>query len=92
MNHLPPSSENNIRVISNFFENSRRYLQVKVHRGTVAVGINDTGGKFATGINDTGSKFCHQFCLCQRRRWQLATGINDTGGKFATGVVDTGGN
>ncbi len=28
MNHLPPST----RVISNFFENSRRYSQVKVHR------------------------------------------------------------
>ncbi len=36
--------ENSIRVTSNLFENSRRYLQVKVH----------TGGKFATGVNDTG--------------------------------------
>ncbi len=39
-----------IRIISNFFENSRRYSQVKV--------------KFATGFNDTGGKFCHQFPFC----------------------------
>ncbi len=32
MNHLPHAPENNIRVISNFFEISRRYLKVKVHR------------------------------------------------------------
>ncbi len=31
MNLLPQAPENNIRVISNSFENSRRYLQVKVH-------------------------------------------------------------
>ncbi len=30
MNHLPPSPYKNIRIISNFFENSRRYSQVKV--------------------------------------------------------------
>jgi hypothetical protein len=34
-------------IISNFFENSRRYSQVKVH--------HYTGGKFAIGINDTGA-------------------------------------
>jgi hypothetical protein len=31
MNHLPRAPENNNRVISKFFENSRRYSQVKVH-------------------------------------------------------------
>jgi len=31
MNRLPQSPENNIRVISNFFESSRRHSQVKVH-------------------------------------------------------------
>jgi hypothetical protein len=29
-NHLPQTSDNSIRVISNFFENSRRYLHVTV--------------------------------------------------------------
>jgi hypothetical protein len=70
MNHLPHAPDNNIRIISNFFENSRRYSQVKghhrcqQHRWQIAAGINDTGGKFAIGINDTGSKFFHQFPLC----------------------------
>ncbi len=54
--------ENNIWFITNFFKNSQRYLQVKVHhryqqhRWKIAAGINDTGGKFATGVNDTDSK------------------------------------
>ncbi len=52
---FPQAPENNSRVISNFFENSRRY----------------TGGKFATGINDTGGKFCHQFRMCCWHRWQI---------------------
>ncbi len=30
-NHLPPSLENNISVMSNFFKNCRRYSQVKVY-------------------------------------------------------------
>ncbi len=86
MNHLPQAPDNNSRIISNFFENSRRYSQVKVHhqcqrhrwqichRCQIAAGINDTGGKFSTGINDTGGKFCHQFPLCC---W-----LHDAGGKL----------
>jgi hypothetical protein len=31
INHLPQAPVNNIRIISNFFENSGRYSQVKVH-------------------------------------------------------------
>ncbi len=69
---FPQAPENNIRVISNFFENSRRYSQVKVHhRWQIAAGINDTDGKYATGINNTGGKFCHQFRLCCWHRWQI---------------------
>ncbi len=57
--------ENNIRVISIFFENSRRYSQVMVHHrnqrhhGKFATAINDTGGKFSTGragVGETGGK------------------------------------
>ncbi len=85
---FPQAPENYKRVISNFFENSRRYSKVKVHhrcqwhRWQIAAGIKDTGGKFATGINDTGGKFCHHFRLCC---W------HDAGGKFAAGVNDAGG-
>ncbi len=74
---FPQATENNIRVISIFFKNSRIYSQVKVHHGCqrhrwqISAGINDTGGKFATGINDTSGKFCHQFPLCCWHRWQI---------------------
>ncbi len=79
MNHLTQAPENNTRVISNFFENSWRYSQVKVHhqcqhRWQIAASINDTSDKFAPCINDTGGKFCHQFPL-------FATGVVDTAGK-----------
>jgi hypothetical protein len=59
---FPPAPEYHIRTVLNFFENSRRYSQAKVHhryqrhRWQIATGINDTGGKFATCINDTGGK------------------------------------
>jgi hypothetical protein len=53
MNHLPPSPKNNIReVISNFFENSQRYSQVKLHHryqrhgvkcATCTAGVVDMG-------------------------------------------------
>ncbi len=73
---FPQAPENNIRVISNFFENSRRYSQVKVHHRCQrhrwqCHWHRDTGGKFATGINDTGGKFCHQFRLCCWHHWQI---------------------
>ncbi len=49
---FPPAPEYPIRIVSNFFENSRRYSQVKVHTG-----INDNDGRIAAGNNDTGRKF-----------------------------------
>ena len=53
---FPPAPEYSIRTVSNFFENSRRYSQVKVHCR------HDTSmTHFATGINDTGGKFYHHF-------------------------------
>jgi hypothetical protein len=97
---FPQAPENNSRVISNFFENSLRYSQVKVHHGC------QRHGKFATGVIDTGGKWppvsttpaanlppdryqrhrwhCRRY---QRHRRQIyhRTGVNDTGGKFATG-------
>ena len=57
-----PAPEYPIRTISNFFENSQRYLQVKVHhwyqrhRWQICTGVNDTGGKIADSINHTGGK------------------------------------
>ncbi len=82
-----PAPEYPIRTVSNFFENSRRYSQVKVHYG-----INNTGGKFATGVNDTGHKFATSFASVLDTGGKFATGVNDTSGKFAASVSDTGGN
>ncbi len=83
---FPQVPDNNIRIISNFFKNSRRYSQVKVHhrcqrhRWQIChqcqwhrwqITAGINDGKFATGINDTGGKFCHQFPLCCWHRWQI---------------------
>jgi hypothetical protein len=82
---FPPAPEYPIRTISNFFENSRRYSQVKVHHRyqrhpTPAANLplvsKTPAENFATSfacVVDTGGKF--------------ATGVNDTGGKFAASVV-----
>ncbi len=67
--------ENNIRIISNFFENSRRFSQVKPRCTT---GVNDTGGKLPM-VSTTPVA---NFRWYRRHRWQIATGINDTSGKF----------
>ena len=59
---------------SNFFENSRKYSQVKVHhwcqwhRWQIFHQCQWHRWQIAAGINDTGGKF--------------TTGINDTGSKF----------
>ncbi len=38
-------------AVLNFFENLRKYLQLKVHHTTGAI---DTGGKITAGVVDTG--------------------------------------
>ncbi len=71
---FPLAPDNNFRIISNFFENSQRYSQVKVHHRCqrnwwqICHQCQWHRWQIATSINDTGRKF--------------ATGINDTGGKF----------
>ncbi len=53
--------ENNIRVISNFSQNSRRYSQIKVRHQYHRC-------KFANGVNDTSRKICHR---CHLHWWQM---------------------
>ncbi len=102
---VPPALEYPIRTILNFFENSRRYAQLKLHhrccwhrRQTFFLEIWHRccwyRWQIATGC-----------CRCRWHGCKFATGVNDTssiggkfaavvvdtGGKFATGVVDTGG-
>ncbi len=81
---FPQAPEYPIRTVSNFSENSRRYLPttpvanlppvsttLAAKFATSFASVVDTSGKFAAGINDTG--------------------VNDTCCKFVTGVNDTGG-
>ncbi len=71
---FPQAPDNNIRINSNFFENSRRYSQVKVHHRCQ---------RHQWQICHRCQRYRRQICRqCQRRRWQIATGINDTGGKL----------
>ncbi len=94
---FPPAPEYPIRTVLNFFENSRRYSQVKVcHR------YQRHRWQIATGVNDAGSKFCHQFpyCCwyrwqichrCQRHRRQFCRRYQRHRWQFATGINATGG-
>ncbi len=78
---LPQAPDNNIRIISNFFENSRRYSQVKVHhrcqrrRCQIATGINDAGDKFATGVIDIGGKIIGTISGCRHLKVNLKAKI-----------------
>ncbi len=94
---FPQAPDNNNRIISNFFENSRRYSQVKVHHR-----CQWHRWRIAAGINDTGGKFCHQFPLCCWRRWQIChrcqrfrrricRRCQRRRWQLATGINDTGG-
>jgi hypothetical protein len=42
MDQFPQAPDYTIRAVSTFFENSRRYSQLKVHH----TGVADTGGKW----------------------------------------------
>jgi hypothetical protein len=74
---FPQAPDYNIRIISNFFENSGRYSQVKVHhwcqqhRWQICHRCQWHRWQIAAAINDTGGKFCHQFPLCCWHQWQI---------------------
>ncbi len=69
MNHLHPSH-------SNFFENSRRYSQVKVHHR----------------CQRHQWQICHRYQRHRWQHFATSSPcVVDTGGKFATGVNETGG-
>ncbi len=76
---FPQAPKNNIRVISNFFENLRRY-----RKSRCPTGINTTGGKFAAGVNYTG---------INDTRGKFATGTSgvtiENGGKLPPPVLTT---
>ncbi len=83
---FPQAFDNNSRIISNFFENSRRYSQAKVHHRCqrhwwqICYRCQWHRWQIAAGINDTGGKFATGFF--QRHRRQVLPQIPvDTGGK-----------
>ncbi len=57
----PPAAEYSVKTISNFFENSRRYSQFKVHhwyqrhRWQICLQCQWRRWQFATSFNDTGA-------------------------------------
>ncbi len=54
---FPYASDSSIRDISNFFENSQRYLHINdtgIKFATNTASVVDTGGKFAISVIDTG--------------------------------------
>ena len=86
---FPPAPEYPIRTVSNFFENPRRYTQVKVHHR-----YQGNCRLYQRHRRQIGH-------LYQRHRLQIlplsfasvvdVANFNDTGSKFAADVNDTGG-
>ncbi len=64
---FPQAPDNNTRIIiSNFFENSRRYSQVKVHHR-----CQRHRWQICRRYQWHRRKFCHQFPLCCWHLWQI---------------------
>jgi hypothetical protein len=81
----------------NFFENSRRYSQAKVHhryqrhRGKFTTGVNDTGGKLPPVSTTPAANLPLVSMTPVEHFATIFPCVVDTGGKFATGVNNTGG-
>ncbi len=75
---FPPAPEYPIRTVTNFFENSQRYSQVKVHHRYQR--HRWQAAKLPPVSTTPAANFATSF-----------TSVVDTGGKFAAGVNDTGG-
>ena len=100
---FPQAYEYTSTAISNFFENSRIYLRLKVHHQPdivqiISHGVNDTDGKFAAGVVDTGGNLPPASLTPVANLPPVSLTpvanlppVSTTLAKFATGVVDTGG-
>ncbi len=108
MNQFPPAPEYSIKTVSNFFENSRRYSQLKVchrcqrHRWQMEKIFNQKNFNnfVCSPLSSRGNIYVYKFLTSSSLSGisslillpLFATGVNDTGGKFAAGAVDTGDN
>ncbi len=79
---FPPAAEYPIRIISNFFENSLGYSQVKVHHRH-----QPHRWQICHQCQRTGGKFCHQFASVFDTSGKFASGFNDTGSKLKMGTI-----
>ncbi len=91
--NFPEAPEYTLRAVSNFFDNTLRYLQLKVqHRYSFKFTFKMSAvicilfSLFATSINNTSStvgKICRH---CSWYWWQICHGVVDTCGKFAASI------
>ncbi len=95
---FPPAPEFPIRIVTNFFENSRRYSQVKVHRRcqrqTVAnlPLVSMTPAARLPPVSTTPAANLPQVSATPAENFATSlASVVDTGSKFATGVNDTSG-
>ncbi len=90
---FPQAPDNNFKIISNFFENSRRYSQVNVHHRVYDIGgkllpVSTTSAANLPPVSTTlAANFATSSPCVVDTGGKFATGVNDTGGKFATGVI-----
>jgi hypothetical protein len=59
MNQCPPGAKYSFEAVSNFFENSRRYLRMNVYHR-----CHDTGNKYFVSVNDTSNKTVFPIPAC----------------------------
>ncbi len=91
---FPQAPDNNIRIISNFFENSRRYSQVKVHRRCQQHRwqiIGTISGCRHLKVNLKAKIYKYVSSTTQRWPNKIIKIFLIEDFLFATGVVDTGG-
>ncbi len=94
---FPPAPEYSIKTVSNFFENSRRYSQLKVchrcqrHRWQMEKIFNQKNSNnfIWSPLGSRGNIYIN-FCL--QVHFQVSGAWYCSSGKCAAGVVDTGGN
>ncbi len=81
-----------MRAVSNFFENSRRYSQLKDRFEFFRKFAEIFASQGVPPVSTTKVANLPPVSITQGKMVaKFATGVVDTGGKFAASVVDTGG-
>ncbi len=98
---FPPAPDYSIKTVSNFFENSWRYSQVKMHHWyqlhrwqichLYQWHRRQIFLAFLLPLLIPVANFSTIFASVVDTCGKFATGVNDTSGNFATGVIDASG-